>query len=951
MGLFTPSRQRSGANPPYDITQSRNGKGAANASAMAAASTIGRRYSLTVDPTVGNKPSTGRSRVSRNNSLLNSARASSLNSSGTGLQKKTITKTTTQGGTKSSTGKANGSKKTYSLQKNPSNLGKMYSSGDQNNKSVYYDAQEAFDEFGGPQAKGNLIKKSKSIKKSSSESQSGTFKSKPDEATDKKFYKYVPTATGLVMVELSASEESKRLRRSSSIATSMRRTSSNISQNSVPRSSSLTQRASSTSRSNSATSNSALGSKFQPGQPPLKGSAGSGLKRSASMNAMKEKKNKNVDSDLRAPPSRRSIKESNSSRNSMYSPMKKKLGTPDYIPEETVTELEEAAIEEGKHYKPVSKTSELSSTGRKTSNNLKVNPLTVKPAPVATKRTENTSATVVTKNLKRPKQTIVEKNSKPASSMNAKKDVKVSKTPATAPSVQEPASDHHLKETQVTKEYSEFQQNAMKKEEPAAITTETDFLSQPPVINIEEEDIAGNRDQLLGTPTKPQPNRHSEESLETSNPTDDKITTATEDHNSMASLLRSNNSYLNKNGNNNNNNNNGIYESKFQPITSTVVTTPQKHVPGSETLSDKRTPSTQRTPIKSAMKKPDSSETLNAPQQNGVQTRRLSQKASSTSLKKNKTPMKSALKKSTAGASQNNPSAAEQAYLKLTTAENTRLNAQLMDENQPKSKIIRSPSKRLSTLRMKPIVPPAAKASANNNSNGHTKLKNSGKRNSTLKPAGNPKSSERSSALEQAIKTASKQAAFPPTAADSEKKSSFERERPSNSNMGFKLMSLRGQEDSESGDFTEGALNGASGFGGRAPKLARSYSGDADDDDFNKFRKSFKSKFQDSDSDSEILVPPPRNKNRRTSIISLHKHSTNTSASSGGKGAPVSTSSAKKPAKRSNMLSSFHETTTPTPTLRAPAKTKSSREGESSAEKKKSNFGGKLKKLFGRSKK
>ena len=942
MGLFTPSRQRSAANPPYDITQPRSGKPAANSSAMAAASTIGRRYSLTVDPTVGNKPSTGHGRTSRNNSLLNSARASSLNSSATG-PKKTITKKKTQENTKSSTVKPSGSKKTYSLQKNSSNLGKMYSSGDQNNKSVYYDAQEAFDDFGGPQAKGNLIKKAKSIQKSSAGNQSGTFKSKPDEASDRKLYKYVPTATGLVMVELSASEESKRLKRSSSIATSMRRSSSNISLNSVPRSSSLTQRTSSTSRSNSATSNSALGPKFHPAQPPLKDAASSKLKRSASMNALKQKKNKNVESDLRAPPPKRSINGTNSSRNSTYSPMKKKLGTSDFIPEETVTELEEAAIEEGRHYKPAPKKTGPSTVRRKTSSNLRINPITVKTAPLATKNTEKTPTTVANKDLQKAKQTNAEKNSKSTTVADTKKEINVGKSTKAPPSVQKSATAQHSKDNQITKEYSEFQQNAVKNEEPVKVTPEADYLSQPPVINIEEEDFPENRDQLLGTPTKPQVSRDS-------NYENDKSAATPEEHNSMASLLRSNNSYLNKNGTNNSGHN-GNRESTSPPVASTVVTTPQKHVPGSATGSVKRTPSTQRTPMKSAMKKPEIDADSNVSQQNGIQTRRLSQKASSSSLVKNKTPIKSALKKSTTGQSQSNTSAAEQAYLKLTTAENTRLNAQLMDENQPKSKIIRSPSKRLSTLRMKPIVPPAAKPNVNNSNNGQTRTKTSEKRNSTIKPVGNAKSRERSSALDQAIKTASKQAAFQPVASDSEKKSSFERERPSNSNMGFKMLSLRGHEDEEADELAGSALNGSGDLGGRAPKLARSYSRDAEEDDFDKFRKSFKSKFQDSDSDSEILVPPPRNKNRRTSIISLHKKSTNNSVSSSGKNAPVSSSKTQKPAKRSNMLSSFHETTTPTPTLRGPTKSKNSREGEDSSEKKKSNFGGKLKKLFGRSKK
>lgn len=177
------------------------------------------------------------------------------------------------------------------------------------------------------------------------------------------------------------------------------------------------------------------------------------------------------------------------------------------------------------------------------------------------------------------------------------------------------------------------------------------------------------------------------------------------------------------------------------------------------------------------------------------------------------------------------------AYVKLTTAENTRLNSQLQDENQRKSKIVRSPSKRVS-LRINPAgQQPSALSKgslrASNTSSNRTTLKKGKMRMSERMNGQGPTSGTR-------IKTKPimNVKLEEPELTPLEKKSSFERER-GEKKAGFGMMSMR-HDIEEQGD-----IDYASGVDS-VPK--------------------FKSRFVDSD-DEEYLPKPVENKRNSTKLM------------------------------------------------------------------------------------
>lgn len=129
-------------------------------------------------------------------------------------------------------------------------------------------------------------------------------------------------------------------------------------------------------------------------------------------------------------------------------------------------------------------------------------------------------------------------------------------------------------------------------------------------------------------------------------------------------------------------------------------------------------------------------------------------------------------------------SPAQDAYLKLTTAENTRLNSQLQDSNQRQSKIVRSPSKRMS-LRVQPPAPASKKGGSSMTQR--------------MKPSPIVSSSSSSNGQYNYVhrkptKPNMNITLEAPELTPLEKKSSFEKER-SSTRLGFGNMSMREEHD------------------------------------------------------------------------------------------------------------------------------------------------------------
>ncbi|SGZ40464.1 uncharacterized protein HGUI_02664 [Hanseniaspora guilliermondii] len=206
-------------------------------------------------------------------------------------------------------------------------------------------------------------------------------------------------------------------------------------------------------------------------------------------------------------------------------------------------------------------------------------------------------------------------------------------------------------------------------------------------------------------------------------------------------------------------------------------------------------------------------------------------------------PLKSAIRSKSKYANPNDDSTSKKkvtndAYVKLTTAENTRLNSQLQDENQRKSKIVRSPSKRVS-MRINPVgQQPSAL------SKGSLRAADKSNNGTTLKK-GKMKMSERMNS--QAPVTSTRIKTKPimniqlkePELTPLEKKSSFERER-GEKKSGFGMMSLR--DGLQENDDVDHHLNGLD----TVPK--------------------FKSRFVDSD-DDEYLPKPVETKRNNTKLM------------------------------------------------------------------------------------
>ncbi|AAS50734.2 ABL037Cp [Eremothecium gossypii ATCC 10895] len=216
---------------------------------------------------------------------------------------------------------------------------------------------------------------------------------------------------------------------------------------------------------------------------------------------------------------------------------------------------------------------------------------------------------------------------------------------------------------------------------------------------------------------------------------------------------------------------------------------------------------------------------------------------------KSPSPMKSAMKNSpSAGTSKYNrppldtSSAADGAYLSLTTAENTRLNAQLSDDKMRKSPTLRQPKRRVSVH--SPKTPSAASADRSSKvlrqfslskPQGRTLAMN--KNNSGEKQAQSPTSPKSN---QKKVDPSVLYPREPP-----KKKSSFERERPQHKNLGFKNLSLRSEASNEfmyQGTL-EGEIHQSPGqhVGHETPKKAL----------LSVTAEGWKSRFSDSDSEND----------------------------------------------------------------------------------------------------
>lgn len=344
-------------------------------------------------------------------------------------------------------------------------------------------------------------------------------------------------------------------------------------------------------------------------------------------------------------------------------------------------------------------------------------------------------------------------------------------------------------------------------------------------------------------------------------------------------------------------------------------------------------------------------------------------------LNKVPSPMKPALKKTASDNSMRNPykenlgSKAEEAYLSLATAENTRLNAQMSDEHsrrQPPVRKTRPSSMVTNATAVQKNIPAVTKPK---HMSMQTPLRSEIRppARSTMRPESirqdkkiKPKSRTRP---QQTIND--KRAFFPPE--PPQKRSSFEKIRPNETHMGFKKLSLR-DEVSEEANY--------------GPVVGENFHNDANSistgrDSSSQIRSQaslpasnsgWKSRFHDSDSEDEYSpistvspakptakpgvrnggfslrnkkdsgFAPPQPNFVQSSTAPNSKHNTPNKKISTLSLRSVSNKSDMSPAKGNNNLSQrfFSEQLSP-----------SAEEGDT---KKKSSFGKKLKKIFGRKK-
>lgn len=380
-------------------------------------------------------------------------------------------------------------------------------------------------------------------------------------------------------------------------------------------------------------------------------------------------------------------------------------------------------------------------------------------------------------------------------------------------------------------------------------------------------------------------------------------------------------------------------------------------------------------------------------------------------LEKTPSPMKSAMKKTNSAGSNSNygkvSSAANDAYLSLTTAENTRINSQIAE------KVTRKPSNRRTTVRPQSMMTGKVANTKPNSATPRTKhysmqpsSQPNTQRRSQLQPQPQPhpqpqpqtqpQPPERSKSRPHGSKASANKHYNPVKANTSKvsdeilyppeppkKRSSFEKQRPQQSHLGFKKLSLR--EEATDAIYEQSSLNNKfhNGSPQTPTKLQQQQSQQSQQPSSEQTLMSisgggWKSRFQDSDSEDEgapVFSSGASGSTQPTAHstnggFSLFKHNKGDKRSSlvppqpqfaGGTPSGLSTSAPgsklntpkanKKISNISLRASSVDETFTPVKKNNLNNNRFFSESAVKADEgKKKHGIGGKLKKLFGRKK-
>ncbi|SCU94716.1 LADA_0G10616g1_1 [Lachancea dasiensis] len=332
-------------------------------------------------------------------------------------------------------------------------------------------------------------------------------------------------------------------------------------------------------------------------------------------------------------------------------------------------------------------------------------------------------------------------------------------------------------------------------------------------------------------------------------------------------------------------------------------------------------------------------------------------------------PMKSALKKRVSSHSINGQyaerpnSTAHDAYLSLTTAENTRLNAQIANDQNK-----RQPS----TIKSRPHSVMNGRPKVQNKENVDAKLKHrsvqglpSRADTPPVRSSMRPNSSKVKNIppqMQSKAKSHIQGAAFYPPEPP-QKRSSFERERPEHSHMGFKKLSLREALDSREADqFDETQYQSSSVQSGKAQSPQRVNQSVLPSGSV------WKSRFHDSDSEDEndLFAVPPQGSNKAAKTNGVFPFTSKNNDDSLQPPQPRYVQSATAPNSRNNTPNKKKSTlslrSASSMSNNAPAKrgnNLSNRffseqlpavEAEQAEGPKKKSFGKKLKKIFGRKK-
>lgn len=240
--------------------------------------------------------------------------------------------------------------------------------------------------------------------------------------------------------------------------------------------------------------------------------------------------------------------------------------------------------------------------------------------------------------------------------------------------------------------------------------------------------------------------------------------------------------------------------------------------------------------------------------------------ARKTSSNKTTSPIKSAMKKSTRSENIRDQASSSSAYLSLTTRENTKLNAQLSSEN------LRADSKRQPVPPRRNQQRPQSMMAQRLNGDRQSFI------NSHATPTRNPQRPN-STVLKNPTKPTLRADLYPEE--PPQKRSSFEKQRPASTNLGFKKLSLRQEFEEASSNVagdeqiqqtprrnssvSVGTLNGvrhASGTMNYSPKVVTNQPIQGS--------RAFKSRFADSDSDEDSMNVPFSSGASRSTQLTAH---------------------------------------------------------------------------------